>query len=183
MNGTVQHCTTFRATSGSKIWGGDKPAKIYIGVGSGTEDTSYMYGTMDGCVSFEQATANIFTMHSKSKSTGDLIVSNGRLSIAASGSWLDGTNIVARGTGRFILNARGQLNKNIAHVQISDDGIVEIAEGVSQIVKKLSVNGVELPPGIYGGEEASGVTDASYAKHFAGKGTLRVYAGMTVVVR
>ena len=183
MNGTVQHCTTFRATSGSKIWGGDKPAKIYIGVGSGTEDTSYMYGTMDGCVSFEQATANIFTMYSKSKSTGDLIVSNGRLSIAESGSWLDGTNIVARGTGRFILNARGQLNRNIAHVQISDDGIVEIAEGVSQIVKKLSVNGVELPPGIYGGEEASGVTDASYAKHFAGKGTLRVYAGMTVVVR
>lgn len=93
-----------------------------------------------------QATANIFTMYSKSKSTGEL-------------------------------------NRNIAHVQISDDGIVEIAEGVSQIVKKLSVNGVELPPGIYGGEEASGVTDASYAKHFAGKGTLRVYASMMLIVR
>ena len=191
--GTRQHCTTFRATSGVKIWGGDKPAKIIISDGAGTEDTSYMYGSIDGHVSFRQATANTFSIYSDSKSTGDLEVSKGVLQLAAIrksngtvesiGAWRHGTNIVVNGNGVFATTVSDQLNRKHTVVKVSDNGVLRIPEGVRQVVRELHVDGVRVPRGVYGGVDAPSDVDKTYAQHFDGAGTIRVFCAMTVVLR
>ena len=191
--GTRQHCTTFRATSGVKIWGGDKPAKIIISDGASTEDTSYMYGSIDGHVSFRQATANTFSIYSDSKSTGDLEVSKGVLQLAVSrksngtvesiGAWRHGTNIVVNGNGVFATTVSDQLNRKHTVVKISDNGVLRIPEGVRQVVRELHVDGVRVPRGVYGGVDAPSNVDKTYAQHIDGAGTIRVFCAMTVVLR
>ena len=195
MNGTVQHCTTFRATSGSKIWGGEGPAKLIVSDGSGAEETSYMYGEIEGNVSLVQATANTFSIYSDSKSTGDLEVQKGILNLAISydkngkvsstGAWRNGTNIVVRGTGKLKTFSANQFNREHTVVKLSDDGVLEIPEGVRQTVYDLYVDGVKVPGGMYGGVDAPDSVNKTYAKHFTGKGVLRVvrHGMMTIVVR
>ena len=194
MNGTVQHCTTFRATSGSKIWGGEGPAKLIVSDGSGTEDTSYMYGGIEGNVSLVQATANTFSIYSDSKSTGDLEVRKGTLNLGitykkdgitidSTGAWRNGTNIVVRGTGKLKTSAANQFNREHTVMKLSEDGVVEIPEGVMQVVRELHIDGVRVPGGVYGGAGAPNSANKAYAKHFAGAGILKTFCGMTIVVR
>ena len=193
MNGTVQHCTTFRATSGSKIWGGEGSARLIISDGSGTEDTSYMYGGIEGNVSFVQATANTFSIYSASKSTGDLEVRKGTLRLAVSkksngtiesvGTWRNGTNIVVRGTGRFETSVSDQFNRKHSVVKLSDDGVFYIPEGVRQVVRELHIDGVNITRGTYGGVDAPDGVNKTYAAHFDGAGTLCVFRGWTIVLR
>ena len=196
--GTKQHCTAFRATSETEIHGGDKPAKIYIGEGNGnsvTNESSYVYGKVYGHVSFEMAIDKTFSIYSDSKSTGDLEVQKGILNLAISydkngkvsstGAWRNGTNIVVRGTGKLKTAVSNQFNRNHTVVKLSDDGVLEIPEGVRQTVYDLYVDGVKVPGGMYGGTDAPDSVNKTYAKHFADAGVLRVvrHGMMTIVVR
>ncbi len=195
--GTKQHCTAFRATSETEIHGGDKPAKIYIGEGNGNSanDSSYVYGKVYGLVSFEMAIDKTFSIYSDSKSTGDLEVQKGILNlgisydkngkVSSTGAWRNGTNIVVRGTGRLKTSVSDQFNRNHTVVKLSDDGVLEIPEGVRQTVYDLYVDGVKVPGGMYGGADAPDSVNKTYAKHFTGKGVLRVvrHGMMTIVVR
>jgi hypothetical protein len=154
-----------------------------------------MYGEIEGNVSLVQATANTFSIYSDSKSTGDLEVQKGTLNLAISydkngkvsstGAWRNGTNIVVRGTGKLKTFSANQFNRNHTVVNLSDDGVLEIPEGVRQTVYDLYVDGVKVPGGMYGGADAPDSVNKTYAKHFTGKGVLRVvrHGMMTIVVR
>ncbi len=195
--GTKQHCTAFRATSETEIHGGDKPAKIYIGEGNGNSanDSSYVYGKVYGHVSFEMAIDKTFSIYSDSKSTGDLEVQKGILNlgiiydkngkVSSTGGWRNGTNIVVRGTGKLKTSVSNQFNREHTIVKLSDDGVLEIPAGVRQTVCDLYVNGVKMPGGMYGGVDAPDSVNKTYARHFAGKGVLKVIRRgmMTIVVR
>jgi hypothetical protein len=195
--GTKQHCTAFRATSETEIHGGDNPAKIYIGEGNvnSANDDSYVYGKIYGHVSFEMAIDKTFSIYSDSKSTGDLEVQKGILNlrivydkngkVSSTGAWRNGTNIVVRGTGKLKTAVSDQFNRNHTVVKLSDDGVLEIPEGVKQTVYDLYVNGVKVPGGMYGGADAPDSVNKTYAKHFTGKGVLRVvrHGMMKIVVR
>ena len=186
MNGTVQHCTTFRATSGASIVAGDGPAKFIIGKGSGSSDPCYMYGSTTGHVSLDMAGAasqNFVIRGRHSDSTGDLSVSSGTLMINTDSSWRNGTNFVVRGTGTLSLTAANQLNKKIACVSISDSGVVDLRNGAKQTVKELRIDGNSLPPGTYGGADAPEGVDKTYATHFSGDGTMHVSGAFWLIVR
>jgi hypothetical protein len=174
-------------TSGTEIRGGDKPAKIYIGKGNSNNanDSSYVYGKIYGHVSFEMAIDRNFDIFCASTSTGDLIASAGTTTLGNKASWRNGTNIVVRGTGKLKTAVSDQFNRNHTVVRFSDDGVLEIPEGVRQTVYDLYVDGVKVPGGMYGGTDAPDGVNKTYAKHFTGKGVLRVvrHGMMKIVVR
>lgn len=181
LNGTVQHCTTFQATSGATLIGGERPARFICNDG-------YFYGMTEGCVSLEKngsgtlyiGGANARADHA---STGDLIVSGGTMMLNPKASWRNGTNFVVRGTGTLSLTAANQLNKKIACVSISDSGVVDLQNGASHTVKELRIDGDSLPPGTYGGADAPEGVNKTYAAHFSGNGTMHVPGLFMLIVR
>ena len=152
-----------------------------------------MYGSIDGHVSFHQATANTFSFYSDSKSTGDLEVSKGVMRLAvltksngtieSVGAWRNGTNVVVNGTGVFETGISDQLNRKHTVVKVSDNGVLRIPEGVRQVVREFHVDGVRVPRGVYGGVDAPASANKTYARHFDGAGTIRVFCSMTIVLR
>ena len=138
-----------------------------------------------GNVSFEQRGTGTFSIKMQHHaSTGDLLVSKGILSIDADASWRCGTNVFVSGTGTFQMKASGQLNKKIAVVHVDDDGVINLPDGVYQVVRGLRVDGKPVPAGVYGGADAPAAADKRYAAHFSGAGMLRVaFAGFTMAIR
>ena len=67
-------------------------------------------------------------------------------------------------------------------MRISDSGVVNIASGVSQVVKEMYVDGEQVLPGIYGGADAPEGVNKTYADHFSGEGTIRVSGGGLVLM-
>ena len=134
-----------------------------------------------------------FTIYSDLESSGDLEVQKGTLCLAekfnkdgklvSTGAWRNGTNIVVRGTGKLKTSAANQFNREHTVMKLSEDGVVEIPEGVMQVVRELHVDGVRVPGGVYGGAGAPNSANKAYAKHFAGAGILKTFCGMTIVVR
>jgi autotransporter-associated beta strand protein len=178
LHNTVQHVTTLSTTSGVTIEG-DYPSRFVIGEGASIR------GPTVGNVSFEQRGTGTFTIMMKHHaSTGDLLVSKGTLAINADASWRCGTNVFVSGTGTFQMKASGQLNKKIAVVHVDDDGVIDLPDGVYQVVRELRVDGRPAPAGVYGGADAPAAADRRYAAHFSGSGMLRVaFGGFTMTIR
>lgn len=182
MNGTVQHCTTLRTTSGARFIAGDGPAKFIIGPGG--KETAYHYGTATGCFTFEHGGDQDFWIYrNNDESTGDLIVSKSMMVLGTDASWRGGTNVVVRGTGTFRMTASGQLNRKIVCVSISDSGVVDLRNGAKQTVKELRIDGDSLPPGTYGGADAPEGVNKTYAAHFSGNGTMHVSGAFMLIVK
>ena len=187
LNGTVQHCSELQGTVGVSLKGA-YPSRFVVKKGS-------LYGKIEDGVSIEMNGDDIGVLYlgqfdASAKvvdhpSTGDLIATKGTLSLATKSLWRNGTNIVVRGTGKLKTSVSDQFNRNHTVVKLSDDGVLEIPEGVRQTVYDLYVNGVKVPGGMYGGADAPDSVNKTYAKHFTGKGVLRVvrHGMMTIVVR
>ena len=62
--------------------------------------------------------------------TGDLIVTNGVLELAADASWTNGANVIVSGNGCLKLNAKENLSKTVTKLQVSENGTVDVAAGV-----------------------------------------------------
>lgn len=93
---------------------------------------------------------DVFTLEGQDfASCGDLEVSKGTLELGTGASWLNGTNFVACGTGTMRFTARRQLNRAHARLHLSDDGKVEIPEGVTVHVLAADVNGAPVEEGSY----------------------------------
>ena len=58
-------------------------------------------------------------------------------------------------------------------LNLADGGVVQVADGTTQRVHAMTVDGNPVPPGLYGSADAPGV-DTTYAAHFAGTGVVRV---------
>ena len=115
------------------------------------------------------------------ESAGSVSVTKGRLEFTETGSWLNCTNVTASGTGRLKI-AQAKTFKNRATLTVSDSGVVELAEGVCHNFHYAFIGGRKVKPGLYSGAEGPDSADKTYAAHFAGKGTIRVYGDGFLVV-
>jgi len=103
--------------------------------------------------------------------TGDVIVSNGTLVVAALASLGNSTNIVVAGG---VLDLQGANALADAASLFIEDGTakVKVASGLTETVDKLYLGGVQQPSGFYG-TTASGAANADDA-HFDGLGMVYV---------
>lgn len=170
LNGFNQHFDSFMTHDRVAI-STETPAMIAIG---GTA-TNHFRGTIVGPVGFDMRGTGSLTLTNAnlSASTGDLKVSNGTLAIAENSSWLNGTNITVSGSGTLKFCADCQLNRKFAALAIADSGVINL-QSTEQRVKYATVGSTKLSPGRYGGVDAPDGVNKTYAKHFAGTGTLYV---------
>ena len=116
------------------------------------------------------------------ESYGDVTVSNGTLEFEDKTTWLNGTNVMVKGTGRLLLNAV-TFGEQANFAAEGENWTIELAEGTVQRCASLTVDGQKLPGGTYGSAE-SAAANKSLAAHFAGKGVLRVKPrGIVLIVR
>ena len=116
------------------------------------------------------------------ESFGDVTVSNGTLEFRDGTTWLNGTNVMVKGTGRLLLNAV-TFGEQANFAAEGESWTIELAEGTVQRCASLTVDGQKLPGGTYGSAE-SAAANKSLAAHFAGKGVLRVKPrGIVLIVR
>ena len=69
---------------------------------------------------------------------------------------------------------------------IDGDGVVELAEGISQKCHSLTIGGRTMPKGKYGSASAPGVPPENVSAHFDGLGVLNVVGdgyGATFTIR
>ena len=170
LNGFNQHFDSFMTHDRVAI-STETPAMIAIG---GTA-TNHFRGTIVGPVGFDMRGTGSLTLTNAnlSASTGDLKVSNGTLAIAENSSWLNGTNITVSGSGTLKFCADCQFNRKFAALAIADSGVINL-QSTEQRVKYATVGSTKLSPGRYGGVDAPDGVNKTYAKHFAGTGTLYV---------
>lgn len=125
---------------------------------------------------------NTFTLAKQDfASCGDLEVSGGTLELAADASWLNGTNVTARGTGVLKFLGAYQINGAFARAHFADEGAFELA-GVQRVASaEVCVDGVwqQVPHGWY-----TAASTGLMAGRITGTGKLRVGApGFVINVR
>lgn len=143
--------------------------------------TRNCYWSFEGAAGFSLEGTGEFIFRKNSPSAGSLRTTAGRLVMGENGFWPNCTNVVAEGTGTFVLNHRDAISTD-AVVGIKDSGKIEIAAGTRQKVSELWIDGKKMPGGRYGATVGSMPPEA--AGHFAGSGVLSVKgAGLFLLVK
>jgi autotransporter-associated beta strand protein len=124
-----------------------------------------------------------------SSSCGRLGVERGTVTLAYDAAWTNVGEVAVSGTGKLKVDAKeGARTQPVfgkdATLVLADDGVLDIADGLSVRVKHLFVNGVKMPRGIY---SWSRVSDENVRKHFVegstGVVSVRGEGSFTVTVR
>ena len=103
--------------------------------------------------------------------------------LADGATWRNGTNVNVRGSGVLRLDGRRQFNGQVTVLNLAGSGVVQVADGTTQRVHAMTVDGAPVPPGLYGSADAPGV-DTTYAAHFTGTGVVRVGSpGAMLIIR
>ena len=124
-----------------------------------------------------------------SSSCGRIGVRRGTVTFAHDAAWTNASEVAVSGTGRLVVDAQDggarshQVFSKEATLNLTDDGVLDLADGVHVRVKELFVNGVKMPRGNYGYSRTS---DESVRRHFAeSTGTVSVHGegAFTVTIR
>ena len=182
LNGPVQALASWRAL-GVHNWAhvtlastGNK-ASLFFDINDGTVACAVNDAIEDSGVLFISDAATFdfgATTHQKMRwlctgsnaSTGDIVVSGGRLEFDAGATWLNGTNITLRGTGTLKVGSTGTFR----------DDVCVTAEGTGwtldlmgrQKAERLVLDGVSQPAGVYS------ATSGRLKANFVGMGALVV---------
>ena len=128
-----------------------------------------------GAASLAKYGAGTVTLNRAVTSTGGLIVGEGTFTFGQNGRWANSSNIVVKGTGKLIVPASGIFHrKTVASVDTANGACIELGDNVNQRLAKLTVDGVELPPGVYGGASAPAGVTRSAAFSDTGSGVVTV---------
>lgn len=173
------------SVSGVMTSGDEGPATLYFN--QNVEDTRVNnYGDVAGRLSLVMGGGCGFYNNKALSTAGDLTVTNGTWNFMANGSWLNGTNFTASGVsdackGRITVAQSKTFGKH-AIVHLDGKGVLELGDGVSQRVRELWINGVEMPSGTYGSSQSAAQHKDDV--HFAGTGVLRATGGgMMLILR
>ena len=165
--------------------GDEGPATLYFN--QYVEDARVNnYGDVAGRLSLVMGGGYGFYNNKALSTAGDLTVTNGTWNFLANGSWLNGTNFTASGVsdackGRITVAQSKTFGKH-AIVHLDGKGVLELGDGVSQRVRELWINGVEMPSGTYGSSQSAAQHKDDV--HFAGTGVLRATGGgMMLILR
>ncbi|MBR6586315.1 MAG: autotransporter-associated beta strand repeat-containing protein [Kiritimatiellae bacterium] len=124
-----------------------------------------------------------------SSSCGRLEVERGTVTLAHDAAWTNVSEVAVSGDGRLVVDAQEGVRAQPvfgkeATLSFADNGVLDIADGISVRVKHLFVGGVKMPRGVYG---YSRVSDENVRKHFASDSTgvvsVRGEGSFTVTIR
>ena len=124
-----------------------------------------------------------------SSSCGRLEVERGTVTLAHDAAWTNVSEVAVSGDGRLVVDAQEGVRAQPvfgkeATLSFADNGVLDIADGISVRVKHLFVGGVKMPRGVYG---YSCVSDENVRKHFASDSTgvvsVRGEGSFTVTIR
>ena len=140
----------FLSSTANSIVTGDAGSELTIVKGHQDEaaaTATNALGAITGQLSLVMAGEGVQQIAGACTSTGDLTAANGVLLLT--GSWLNGTNFTARGTGTLKFAKKGQVDRHFARLHLADEGKIEIPEGVTLQFASADVNGVPVEAGVY----------------------------------
>ena len=196
LHSTTQQVNVLAGAKIGAVWG-DEGARIEVmkqeTCDRWAEKLLYFASQVNGPVTIAmQGTGTLLMTNQAFASTGDIEVSAGGVHFAENASWLDGAGVTVKGTGRLTLDrctiegAKGQTFGRQAEWAIDGDGVVELAEGISQKCRLLTIGDRAMPKGKYGSASAPGVPPENVSAHFDGLGVLNVVGdgyGATFTIR
>jgi len=139
---------------------------------------------IEGCLSLSKSGARDFVQNCAAMSSGDVEVTEGRFVFTENGSWVNGSNVVVRGTGRLVLSSAQTFHRKVT-VTIADSGVLELNDASDP----MSCKELFLPDG-KGGVRAAvagmwggvGSGAANESASIAGLGRLFVRGSGSVVI-
>ena len=199
MNGNDQAVTDLAASSvnekpnaGTGHVSSDSPATLHVVFSSyKSGDITYTehdnYAVFEGAAGISGEGTGTIGLGTVSPTTGTLMASNGVVKILASGSWLNCSNVVARGSGTVAFTHAKSVARK-ATVYIAEDGKVDIASGVTEKIGRIlyEVDGKwkEQPIGAYSATSVPKGADIPMS-HFTGSGVLHasgLHPGLFIAV-
>ena len=137
------------------------------------------WARFEGAVSVQKQGPNTLVLSNGVVSTtGELIVTNGTLALDASAKWTQGRRLRASGQGVLRLADKRQYDFRQADLRLSENGRIEIPEGVTLRFASAFLDGESVPDGTY----KAGAK--GFAAHIVGEGQLLVgEAGLVIVFR
>ena len=160
------------------------PATLTLnGTVNRTWGTSHAW--IEGAVSLVKAGSFTFTLTGTNTFTGATTVQEGTLALNSANALGGRTNVVLTG-GTIVANASGALNAN-GTITVPDpaNGTLSLADGTSQTVEYLVVNGIVQPSGTYSKAKAGSNPRLAFLARGTGSGTLLVRkgSGSTIIIR
>ena len=191
LNGTSQTIGCLKATAAvnaySRIEGDGATLSIVNNSASSASSCRFRF-VGDVSLNFNSPGTMMLT-NAVSSSCGRLGVERGTVTLAYDAAWTNVGEVAVSGTGKLKVDAKeGARTQPVfgkdATLVLADDGVLDIADGLSVRVKHLFVNGVKMPRGIY---SWSRVSDENVRKHFVegstGVVSVRGEGSFTVTVR
>jgi hypothetical protein len=191
LNGTRQTVGTLNASASvnaySRIEGNGATLSIVNNSASSASSCRFRF-VGDVSLNFNSPGTMMLT-NAVSSSCGRLGVERGTVTLAYDAAWTNVGEVAVSGTGKLKVDAKeGTRTQPVfgkdATLVLADDGVLDIADGLSVRVKHLFVNGVKMPRGIY---SWSRVSDENVRKHFVegstGVVSVRGEGSFTVTVR
>lgn len=148
----------------------DKPATLTLNRGSNSSAT--MPAVFRGQAALNVIGKGTHGFSKPSESDGELRVGGeATVLLTGIGAWA-GTNIVVEGKGKLDCQAATSVTKGVATLEIKDEGVLNIAEGVELVVCGLTINGTTLEnEHTYTVAE---LTDLGYGAFVTGSGSILV---------
>jgi len=161
-------------TSGDRII--TTPAPATLTVDQGVNTNTHLDARLNGPLTLVKTGMGMLTLSNSvattAKTTGDIIVSNGTLRVAAPGCLGNATNVTVAG-GTLSLQSATTIKDTASLFITSSFGTqVEVGDGIAETVGKLFINGVQQANGSWGTTD-SGATHKDDTL-FAGKGKILV---------
>ena len=140
---------------------------------------------IEGSLSLVKAGAHTWTLNGTNTYTGATTVQAGSLVLNSARALGGTTNVVLTG-GTIIANASGAFNAD-GTLTVPDpaNGTLSLADGTTQTVEYLVINGVVQPSGTYSRVKADSNPRLAFLARGTGSGTLLVRkgSGCTIVIR
>ncbi len=154
---------------------------------NGTVDRTWgtSHAWIEGAISLVKAGSFTFTLTGTNTFTGATTVQEGALALNSANALGSSTNVVLTG-GTIVANASGALNAN-GELTVPDPavGTLSLADGTTQTVDYLVVNGIVQPSGTYSKTKAGSNPRLAFLARGTGSGTLLVRkgSGFTIIFR
>lgn len=196
LHGFSQNFARIEMDGTNNVIHSDAPANCFGYYNVGNVPDTVLKGKFTGKVNFVKSGGDKVTLDAKSTSLGILRAHNGPLVVSARASWAGtdvqvGTRETNRKPTLFLTHGESfdLPQKTKLTLTTSQAGtiytadiipVVNIAEGVTQKVKELWIDGTRLPGGTWGSSESPAENKDDV--HFAGKGVLDVRGWGCVVI-
>ena len=160
------------------------PATLTVN-GSTARAWGSSHSWIQGPITLVKAGSHNFTLNGANTYTGATLMQAGTLTLNSAKALGGTTNVVLTG-GTIVANASGALNAN-GELTVPDpaNGTLSLADGTTQTVEWLMINGHPQPSGVYSKAKAGSESRLAFLARGTGSGTLLVRkgAGLSIIIR